>query len=46
MSDFVTSDAGLENKSRGVDIVVNEDGTMQVAAVAEEGEPEAAGMYD
>ncbi|KAI0300259.1 hypothetical protein BC826DRAFT_992332 [Russula brevipes] len=32
MSDFVTSDVGLEKKSRGVDIVMNEDGTMQVAA--------------
>jgi hypothetical protein len=38
MSDFVTSGAGLENKSCGVDIVMNEDGTMQVAAGEGEGE--------
>ncbi|KAI9512432.1 histone-fold-containing protein [Russula earlei] len=32
MSDFVTSKAGSEHKSPGVDVVMNEDGTMEVAA--------------
>ena len=31
MSDFVTTNAGSEDKSHGVDVVMNEDGTMQVA---------------
>jgi len=31
MSDFVTSNGGSEGKSHGVDVVMNEDGTMQVA---------------
>jgi len=30
MSDFVTSQAG-SHKSHGVDVMMNEDGTMQVA---------------
>jgi hypothetical protein len=32
MSEFVKSAAGSEAKERGVDVVMNEDGTMQVAA--------------
>jgi len=31
MSDFVTTNGGPEGKSHGVDVVMNEDGTMQVA---------------
>lgn len=31
MSDFVTSNEGSEGKSHGVDVVMNEDGTMQAA---------------
>jgi len=31
MSDFVTMNEGSEGKSHGVDVVMNEDGTMQVA---------------
>ncbi|KAI0004500.1 histone-fold-containing protein [Russula compacta] len=43
MSDFVKSNAGSEHKIHGVDVVMNEDGTMQVAAgdasaVSDEGE--------
>lgn len=30
MSDFVESNAGSEHKIHGVDVVMNEDGTMQV----------------
>ena len=32
MSDFVTTSGGSESKSHGVDVVMNEDGTMQAAA--------------
>jgi hypothetical protein len=32
MSEFVKSAAGSEAKGHGVDVVMNEDGTMQVAA--------------
>ena len=32
MSDFVTTIGDSESKSHGVDVVMNEDGTMQVAA--------------
>ena len=32
MSEFVKSAAGSEAKGQGVDVVLNEDGTMQVAA--------------
>ena len=32
MSEFVKSAAGSEAKEHGVDVVLNEDGTMQVAA--------------
>ena len=32
MSEFVKSAAGSEAKEQGVDVVLNEDGTMQVAA--------------
>jgi hypothetical protein len=32
MSDFVTTIGGSEGKSHGVGVVMNEDGTMQVAA--------------
>jgi hypothetical protein len=32
MSEFVKSAAGSEAKGHGVDVVLNEDGTMQVAA--------------
>lgn len=32
ISEFVTSTAASEAKSHGVDVVMNEDGTMQVAA--------------
>jgi hypothetical protein len=32
ISDFVTSTGGSEGKIDGVDVVMNEDGTMQVAA--------------
>lgn len=31
MSDFVTTNEGSEGKSHGVDVVMNEDGTMQAA---------------
>ena len=31
ISDFVESNGGSEGKSHGVDVVMNEDGTMQVA---------------
>ena len=31
ISDFVTSNRGPEGGSHGVDVVMNEDGTMQVA---------------
>jgi hypothetical protein len=32
ISDFVTSNGGPEGTSHGVDVVMNEDGTMRVAA--------------
>ena len=32
MSEFVKSAAGSEAKGHGVDVVMNQDGTMQVAA--------------
>jgi hypothetical protein len=32
MVEFVGLNAGSEDKSQGVDVVMNEDGTMQVAA--------------
>jgi hypothetical protein len=32
MSEFVKSAAGSEAKGHGVDVVLNEDGTMQAAA--------------
>lgn len=32
MSEFVKSAGGSEGKGHGVDVVMNEDGTMQVAA--------------
>ena len=32
MSEFVKSAAGSEAKGHGVDVVMNEDGTMQAAA--------------
>jgi hypothetical protein len=32
MADFVTLNAGSDPKGQGVDVVMNEDGTMEVAA--------------
>jgi hypothetical protein len=32
ISEFVTSNGGSEGKGHGIDVVMNEDGTMQVAA--------------
>jgi hypothetical protein len=32
ISDFVTPNGGPESKGHGVDVVMNEDGTMRVAA--------------
>lgn len=44
MSDFVTTNEGSDGRSHGVDVVMNEDGTMQVAAVdgSDDGEDDAS----